>query len=325
MIQEKDDPRLLILGSGDSGKTTLLKQMRLFYGEGFTLEEIEAYRLLLLENVINCMSAYLALCDHLNLPIIHQHERLHYVSYSHAGRSYLPADLPPIISILWNEPSVQQVVLLGPNYHIQDTAPYFLSRVETIGKVGYKPTNQDILHVRAPTLAVSETIFKIGIHHYRLFDVGGQRGLRKQWAPFFDNCHSILFVTSIASYDQTLEEEREHSVNRLHDAIELFGGVINNRILQNSEVLLFLNKKDIFEEKLKHLPFSKFFPRYRGPNDPESIARYVAALFKAQRWDQNRKIMIHRTCCTDTRNMELVVARLIEGLTKSALSRIGTI
>ncbi|KAJ1337134.1 hypothetical protein BSLG_006607 [Batrachochytrium salamandrivorans] len=325
MIQEQDDPRLLILGSGDSGKTTLLKQMRLFYGEGFSRDEVEMYRKLLLENIVSCMSAYLSLCDRLGLVITHQAEKSHFTSYSHNGRDSLPAELISVIATLWKEKAVQSVVPLGPKYHIQDTASYFLSRAEVFGKLGYVPTNEDILHIRAPTLAVSETVFKIGIHHYRLFDVGGQRGLRKQWAPFFDNCHSVLFVTSIAGYDQTLQEESEVKANRLHDAIELFGGVVNNRLLARAEMLLFLNKKDVFEEKLKTLAFSKYFPRYAGANDPESIARYIAAMFKAQRRNPDRKIMIHRTCCTDTRNMEMVVARLIEGLTKSALSRIGAL
>ncbi|KAL2915029.1 hypothetical protein HK105_205351 [Polyrhizophydium stewartii] len=324
MLLERDDPRLLILGSGDSGKTTLLKQMRLFYGSGFGPDEVEHYRRLILENIVNSMAAFIRIADRLGREIACVAEKAHFLAYSHQGRTILPRDLLPVIATLWADPAILAAVPHGYKHHVQETAPYFLSRVATVGQPNYVPTNEDILHVRSPTLAVSETIFKIGIHNYHIYDVGGQRGLRKQWAPFFDNCHTVLFVTSLSSFDQNLEEE-DKPFNRLQDAIELFGGVVNNQLLARAEIILFLNKKDIFEEKLKTIKFADHFPRYNGPNDHENISRYIAALYKAQRQNAERQVMIHRTCCTDTRNMEIVVARLIEGLTRSALARIGAL
>jgi polynucleotide 5'-kinase involved in rRNA processing len=35
------EPKLLILGSSDSGKSTLLKQLKILYGNGFTKQEVE--------------------------------------------------------------------------------------------------------------------------------------------------------------------------------------------------------------------------------------------------------------------------------------------
>lgn len=47
--------RLIIIrvqtGVGLSGKTTLLKQMRIIYGDGYTLEERREYRMIILDNV----------------------------------------------------------------------------------------------------------------------------------------------------------------------------------------------------------------------------------------------------------------------------------
>ena len=39
-IEDKKDPRILILGTSDSGKSTLVKQMKILFSGGFTPEEV---------------------------------------------------------------------------------------------------------------------------------------------------------------------------------------------------------------------------------------------------------------------------------------------
>ncbi|KAJ7501230.1 G-protein alpha subunit-domain-containing protein [Mycena galericulata] len=44
--------KVLLLGSGDSGKSTLLEQMRLFHGMSFSAREIDSYRQLIFDNLM---------------------------------------------------------------------------------------------------------------------------------------------------------------------------------------------------------------------------------------------------------------------------------
>eukprot|EP00842_Homolaphlyctis_polyrhiza_P004491 jgi/Hompol1/5042/HPOL_000733-RA len=324
MEREREDPRLLILGSGDSGKTTLLKQLRIFYGQAFTAKEIENYRKLLLLNLVTSMQKLVALARQPEFGLAESaHERL-IAEFPVDGMTSVPAAVTDAIVALWNAEAVQKALLVSSRYNIQDTAGVFLSRAREICDPAFVPTNKDILMVRSPTLCVTETAFKIGIHNYHFYDVGGQRGLRKQWAPFFDYCHGILFVASLSSFDQTLSESEE-PINRMTDAIELFGQVVNNKVLAKSDIMLFLNKRDLFEAKLERVRFADYFEKYMGANDPDNVAKYIAALFKAQNRDPERKFLLHRTCCIDQVSMEVIVSRMIETLTITALNSIGAL
>lgn len=51
--------KIILLGSGESGKSTFAKQMRLIHQGGFTREEIEAYRADVMRNVVESMQQIL--------------------------------------------------------------------------------------------------------------------------------------------------------------------------------------------------------------------------------------------------------------------------
>ncbi|KAI9353568.1 guanine nucleotide binding protein, alpha subunit [Obelidium mucronatum] len=73
LIQEERDNaiaelKILLLGTGDSGKTTVLKQLRLLYGNGFAPEEILEFRSVLLQNVLTCSKSLLSAMNTLQIP-----------------------------------------------------------------------------------------------------------------------------------------------------------------------------------------------------------------------------------------------------------------
>ena len=86
------------------------------------------------------------------------------------------------------------------------------------------------------------------------FDVGGQRNERRKWIHCFDNVDCVVFVASLSEFDQTLYEDE--TKNRLDEALELFAQISNSKWFVNASLILFLNKKDLFEKKvvLSHPP-----------------------------------------------------------------------
>jgi hypothetical protein len=51
--------KMLLLGPADSGKTTLLKQMKILHGDGFSDNEREVFRVKIINNVMRAMHAIL--------------------------------------------------------------------------------------------------------------------------------------------------------------------------------------------------------------------------------------------------------------------------
>ena len=72
------------------------------------------------------------------------------------------------------------------------------------------PTIDDVLHARIQTIGVAEHTFVVQHNNrpvqWRLYDVGGARGQRHTWAPFFDDANAIIYVAPISAYDQVGEQ-----------------------------------------------------------------------------------------------------------------------
>ena len=100
----------------------------------------------------------------------------------------------------------------------------------------------------------------------KLIDVGGQRGERERWIRVFaENLTAVIFLTAISEFDQKLLEDDE--TNRLIESKRLFTSIIQNKYLIKTEIILFLNKKDVFIEKFGRGDFKKYVKKYTGPDD----------------------------------------------------------
>lgn len=144
---------------------------------------------------------------------------------------------------------------------------------------------------------------------FELYDVGGQRSERRKWIDCFDSVTAVIFVVGLSEYDQTLAEAKR--TNRMVEALELFRSVCNNRAFQNTSILLFLNMKDLFAEKImtSDIAAQRSFCDYTGPTrDVDSGILYFMRKFKDCLIDDEfNDSFIHVTCATDTSNMEFVL------------------
>uniref|UniRef100_A0A0A9Z878 Guanine nucleotide-binding protein G(O) subunit alpha n=1 Tax=Lygus hesperus TaxID=30085 RepID=A0A0A9Z878_LYGHE len=187
---------------------------------------------------------------------------------------------------------------------------------------GYIPTEQDVLRSRVRTTGIVENEFTIESNSFKMFDVGGQRNERKKWIHCFENVTAVIFVAAISEYDQKLYEDE--SVNRMVEALNLFEEICNSRWFHNTSIILFLNKRDIFNVKIQKTRLSTFFPDFPGPDyDPVAAQEWIREQFEACNKNPSKHIYSHITCATDTTNIAAVFNAVKDIVIRNSLRQAG--
>lgn len=63
--------------------------------------------------------------------------------------------------------------------------------------------------------------------------------------------------------------------NRMMESLLLFDSIVNSRWFVRTSIILFLNKVDIFKQKLARSPLGNYFPDYQGGADVNKAAKYL--------------------------------------------------
>jgi guanine nucleotide-binding protein subunit alpha len=67
----------------------------------------------------------------------------------------------------------------------------------------------------------------------------------------------------------------------MQEALMLFESIVNSQWFSKSSLILFLNKIDLFKEKLLTSPITKYFPDYHGDHtDAKLASKFFQTKFK---------------------------------------------
>jgi len=229
------------------------------------------------------------------------------------------------IRTLW-ENQVVRALMTSRKLKLDEWSEFFLNDISRISARNYVPSTDDILHARIQTMGVAEHIFDVDIHGktvtWHLFDVGGARGQRHSWVPYFDDANAIIFVSPISAFDQYLEEDPR--TNRIDDSLQLFTQICSNQLLKKVHLVLFLNKTDILKKKLERgLSVSKYILSYGDrPNEYESVVQYFRAHFLQvhRRNNENRRVLYtHLTNVVDTKATQSIIGNVRDSIFRGYL------
>jgi guanine nucleotide-binding protein G(t) subunit alpha 1/2 len=224
---------------------------------------------------------------------------------------------------LWKDPAIQATFEVRAEFQLNDSAPYYFEKVKELAKEGYIPTEADVLRSRARTTGVIENKFTIEKNKFEMFDVGGQRSERKKWFHCFDKVSAVLYVVAVSAYNQVLFEDGE--TNRMVEALELFDEICNSRWFSKTALILFLNKRDLFIEKIKKVPItvSPALRAYDGDTTSfEDTSEFIIEVFE-DRNKTERDIYAHVTCATDKDNVHKVFDTVKDTVMKKGLEAAG--
>ncbi|CAL4121790.1 unnamed protein product [Meganyctiphanes norvegica] len=267
--------KMLLLGAGESGKTTIIKQMKILHINGFSKEEFAEKRCEVRSNIFESITTLLSQLDKQGLQL-QISDSLIAAEYIRNNPPENPDDMTQqyytCVQQLWRDGSIQNVYNMQNKYQLIDCAKYFLDKIDVIRDVSYEPSEQDILYSRKRTTDIQEIQFEMkipkkfggGKQLFKLFDVGGQRGERKKWVQLFDGIQVVLFLVSASSFDMRIAEDE--TTNRFQESLELFEFVWTTRFLREAGTIIFLNKQDILKQKIieEKKNIGDYFPEYQN-------------------------------------------------------------
>jgi len=326
--KNKNKVKILLLGCGEAGKSTFIKQMRIIHsGEeegGWTMEEREQYRREIQMNVIQCIQTLLEeMTGSLDTSLNNTAARLKELKPDQEKDQAKLWEYRDNILAIWEEPAIQETFKRRNEFALPDCCRYFLTNISRISAPTFLPESKDILQIRVMTTGVIEYNFDMDGRECIMIDVGGQRTERKKWIHCFEDVLLVMFLAAASEYDQVLEED--HTENRMEESLNLFRTILSYHWFKNSAIALFLNKKDLLEEKIQTSHLEDYFPKFTEfegykKQDFSAAITFIRHMFNQQKkevehskdyQDHNsdgytRSLFVHETCATDTDNIKKV-------------------
>uniref|UniRef100_F6PR32 Uncharacterized protein n=2 Tax=Ciona intestinalis TaxID=7719 RepID=F6PR32_CIOIN len=317
--------KLLLLGAGESGKSTIAKQMKILYKDGFSEKERNSYRHVVYANVVQSIVAIVKAMPTLQIefddPNCTEDAKKVLTAGQMLGDFELSGEIGDAVARLWEDPGLRKSYERSREYQLNDSAEYYLESIERLSQADYMPTEQDVLRTRVKTTGITETNFNYKNLEFRLIDVGGQRSERKKWIHCFEDVTAIIFCVALSAYDLLLAEDEE--TNRMHESMRLFDSICNNAWFRSTSMILFLNKTDIFRSKIKHSPLNVCFPDYQGENTFDQAATYIQLQFENLNNHPEKMVYTHFTCATDTTNVQFVFDAVSDVILTKVLGDLG--
>uniref|UniRef100_A0A183CAI6 Uncharacterized protein n=1 Tax=Globodera pallida TaxID=36090 RepID=A0A183CAI6_GLOPA len=324
---EKNSFKLLLLGAGECGKSTIMKQMRFMHNNQYTEEELLQQRSVVYSNTIHAMAELLRGMERLKITFRNANRefdaKLVFETLSRGKESEPFSDeLAVAMKRLWADKALNETTFKHSfDLNLHSSTKHFLDSIDQISNPSYRPSEQDILLTRIRTTGVTEQSFTIKEMKFRVFDVGGQRSERKKWIHCFEDVDAIIFVVAASEYDEVLFEDNE--TNRMVESMRIFESICNSNWFTSTSIILFLNKKDLFEEKLKKTPISACFTKYTGPQTYEHSMEFIKKSFIELNTNPKKMIYAHETCATDTDQVKMILDSVTSIIIQSSLGKSG--
>eukprot|EP01137_Pigoraptor_chileana_P003155 Opistho-2@42948 len=326
-LSQRKEVKLLLLGAGESGKSTVVKQMRIIYSEGYSQKDRVEFRPLVFQNILKSMQLMTAAMQKLNISYANPANAdlvklIEALDLTHTAS--IEDDVKAAIKVLWADAGLQECYDRRREYQLSDSTKYYLDACERIFASDFMPSVEDVLRVRVPTTGIVESKFTISNVIFRMVDVGGQRSERRKWIHCFEGVTSIIFIVALSEYDQVLYEDENQ--NRMQESRALFDNIVNYKWFEKTSIILFLNKTDLLEDKIKKSDLAKYFPAFEGkPGDLEAAKQFILDLFVVLNRNASKPLYFHFTCATDTENIRFVFLSVKDTILQSNLRDYGLV
>uniref|UniRef100_A0A6B2L9L6 Uncharacterized protein n=1 Tax=Arcella intermedia TaxID=1963864 RepID=A0A6B2L9L6_9EUKA len=255
--------------------------MTIIHKEGFTEEKLLANVPILRNNTLDSMKILITACRNWNIDI---GDKLQAMADEVMAATQLTEDIAKNIEPIWSSPPVQKAYEQRNRIQLPGGASvtaYYFEHALRFASEDFLPTPEDVLRAKQKTTGVLETTFEFGGTDFIMVDVGGQRSERKKWLTCFADVSAVIYLVALNEYDMLMEEDDK--TNRMEESLKLFQKLSGSQWLKDIPFILFLNKSDLFREKIQTRPLSQCFEDFeefaKGDTSFEMSCEYIKSQY----------------------------------------------
>ncbi|KAF8995837.1 heterotrimeric G-protein alpha subunit, GPA3-like protein [Cyathus striatus] len=312
---QTDPYKVLLLGASQTGKSTIIKQLKIAYGEGFSNSERESLFEVVFQSFVIAVQTVVDYMNEKNIGCSHpmgkrSHEILRLSTWEYS-QEYVELAI-----IFLKDPTVVKILKSDwARYRLNTSKQYFLDQTSRFKDPSFLPSDDDIIHANHRTTGIWETDLKMRNLHIRVYDVGGTRSERKKWIHRFESITSVIFCAALDDYYKVISEDND--INRMEESILLFYAIHNSRWFVGKPTILLLNKFDAFKEILRKIPLQD--PEYHGGGDVSKAVGFILQRYRKCVGSIQKPIYPHLLQATDRRNIRQVFRTVRDEILMTAL------
>jgi len=307
---------LILLGTGESGKSTIFKQL-------YNLDDSQ--------DVItnNCID-YIMFNMFIFLRVLIQNTDLRDIAPENYDAAYLILEekklgiRPTATNIqalrqIWEDPAIRKTYenrdYGTPPFQLWSySGRYALERLEQNDTFLFNEEElvfQDYLAMQCRTTGSVSITIKIPTVRCDIdcYDTGGQRNERKKWPlVFHESTTTAMIVVRLSEYNEVLFED--FSSNRMVESLLVFQEICKHYIFHDTCLVLLFTFEDEFKTKITKIPFPKdisIFAKFQDRKIPyqyDDALNYIKNLFLETARNVGRtgvkEVSVHVTSAVDT-------------------------
>ncbi len=240
---------IILLGTPSSGKTTIYKQLDCLFNDNGKFN-IDKY--LYIVDIIRreCILFILAFCKTIN-----DEQSIKRIK-DYQSNSNLK-QIGNILQKIWTINKTKIAFTYRDNQDIMSIS-YFLDKIEDVMDIKYKLTEKDVLNHHTKSNIITELQLDIKDSLFKIIDNVNKK------MYLFENVRGMIFVAALSDYCMM----HKSNMNAMRMSIDYFKRIINMKWFKRTYIILFLNKNDIFIEKLQSAQSLSicFGDEWKGPD-----------------------------------------------------------
>eukprot|EP01130_Rhizamoeba_saxonica_P003640 TRINITY_DN1516_c1_g1_i1.p1 TRINITY_DN1516_c1_g1~~TRINITY_DN1516_c1_g1_i1.p1 ORF type:complete len:437 (+),score=69.38 TRINITY_DN1516_c1_g1_i1:28-1338(+) len=238
VTNNKSNYRILVIGGGFAGKTTITNYIRYISNESQIIEHFS-----------NCQDYIFSGMYSRLMYALWDVPDLHDISEYKLYNANQNEDTKTQIINMYNSFTPEMLDILNNSLYTE--IQHIIGRFNQLLDEGYLNCEiTDILSMRHRTTGISEWPFSLNGMDGKIIDVGGPRSERRKWMVCFQDMDGLLFCCNLATLDEYMMED--DTANVLIENRMLFQQVASSHYFANVPLIIVFTNLSTFDAKVKH-------------------------------------------------------------------------